>query len=245
MGGMTMAGASAQSAPSQPPCPRSGVPAATRGRQGQPGEGGTALGHTGGSGPQKQGAQRGGGCCPSPRSMVGGSRRGFPCPLPAPTTLLTHPVPTQVLQQLEARRQQVPEVEAAAVERQMEEARENIRKAEVSPPGRRLWVASRSVTPRVGDAGMGRCGGWGCSAGGASPSWQPHWGPGAMELAGLSPHPIDVPLDVDNVCVSPGQPSEGRGTAGAAAGSRAGRGHLAGRGYGGGGRGGAHRAGSG
>ncbi|NXX33826.1 FCSD1 protein, partial [Nicator chloris] len=38
----------------------------------------------------------------------------------------------EVLQQLEARRQQGPEAEAAAVERQMEEARENIRKAEVS-----------------------------------------------------------------------------------------------------------------
>ncbi|KAM9603465.1 F-BAR and double SH3 domains protein 1 isoform 1-T1 [Morphnus guianensis] len=38
----------------------------------------------------------------------------------------------EVLQRLEARRQQVPEVEAATVERQMEEARENIRKAEVS-----------------------------------------------------------------------------------------------------------------
>ncbi|NWR54803.1 FCSD1 protein, partial [Bucorvus abyssinicus] len=38
----------------------------------------------------------------------------------------------ELLQQLEARRQQVPEAEAAAVERRMEEARENIRKAEVS-----------------------------------------------------------------------------------------------------------------
>ncbi|XP_042646223.1 F-BAR and double SH3 domains protein 1 isoform X2 [Tyto alba] len=38
----------------------------------------------------------------------------------------------EVLQRLEARRQQVPEAEAAAVERRMEEARENIRKAEVS-----------------------------------------------------------------------------------------------------------------
>ncbi|XP_027523431.1 F-BAR and double SH3 domains protein 1 isoform X1 [Corapipo altera] len=38
----------------------------------------------------------------------------------------------EVLQRLEARRQQVPEGEAATVERQMEEARENIRKAEVS-----------------------------------------------------------------------------------------------------------------
>ncbi|NWS55829.1 FCSD1 protein, partial [Chunga burmeisteri] len=37
----------------------------------------------------------------------------------------------EVLQRLEARRQQVPEGEAAAVERRMEEARENIRKAEV------------------------------------------------------------------------------------------------------------------
>ncbi|CAN8189741.1 unnamed protein product [Coccothraustes coccothraustes] len=38
----------------------------------------------------------------------------------------------EVLQRLEARRQQGPEAEAAAVERQMEEVRENIRKAEVS-----------------------------------------------------------------------------------------------------------------
>ncbi|XP_055573595.1 F-BAR and double SH3 domains protein 1 [Falco cherrug] len=38
----------------------------------------------------------------------------------------------EVLQRLEARRQQVPEAEAATVERQMEEARENIRKSEVS-----------------------------------------------------------------------------------------------------------------
>ncbi|NXE93050.1 FCSD1 protein, partial [Menura novaehollandiae] len=38
----------------------------------------------------------------------------------------------EVLQRLEARRQQVPEAEAAGMERQMEEARENIRKAEVS-----------------------------------------------------------------------------------------------------------------
>ncbi|NWI03851.1 FCSD1 protein, partial [Tichodroma muraria] len=38
----------------------------------------------------------------------------------------------EALQRLEARRQQGPEAEAAAVERQMEEARENIRKAEVS-----------------------------------------------------------------------------------------------------------------
>ncbi|KAM6380119.1 F-BAR and double SH3 domains protein 1 isoform 2-T2 [Pluvialis apricaria] len=38
----------------------------------------------------------------------------------------------EVLQWLEARRQQGPEAEAAAVERRMEEARENIRKAEVS-----------------------------------------------------------------------------------------------------------------
>ncbi|NXF12458.1 FCSD1 protein, partial [Smithornis capensis] len=38
----------------------------------------------------------------------------------------------EVLQRLEVRRQQVPEGEVAAVERQMEEARENIRKAEVS-----------------------------------------------------------------------------------------------------------------
>ncbi|NXT80517.1 FCSD1 protein, partial [Zapornia atra] len=38
----------------------------------------------------------------------------------------------EVLQRLESRRQQVPEAEAAAVERLLEEARENIRKAEVS-----------------------------------------------------------------------------------------------------------------
>ncbi|NXJ02953.1 FCSD1 protein, partial [Psophia crepitans] len=44
----------------------------------------------------------------------------------------------EVLQRLEARRQQVPEAEVATVERRMEEARENIRKAEVGPPG---WEA--------------------------------------------------------------------------------------------------------
>ncbi|NXF92394.1 FCSD1 protein, partial [Eubucco bourcierii] len=38
----------------------------------------------------------------------------------------------EVLQRLEARRQQVPEAETAGVERRMEEAKENIRKAEVS-----------------------------------------------------------------------------------------------------------------
>ncbi|KAM6408392.1 F-BAR and double SH3 domains protein 1 [Rhynochetos jubatus] len=38
----------------------------------------------------------------------------------------------EVLQRLEARQHQVPEAEAAAMERRMEEARENIRKAEVS-----------------------------------------------------------------------------------------------------------------
>ncbi|XP_064886378.1 F-BAR and double SH3 domains protein 1 isoform X1 [Columba livia] len=38
----------------------------------------------------------------------------------------------EALQRLETRRQQVPEAEAAAVERRMEETRENIRKAEVS-----------------------------------------------------------------------------------------------------------------
>lgn len=60
-------------------------------------------------------------------------------------------VPVQVLQQLEARRQQVPEAEAAAVERKIEEARENIRKAEVGPSGgRRLGMVSRSVTPGLG-----------------------------------------------------------------------------------------------
>ncbi|KAM9603468.1 F-BAR and double SH3 domains protein 1 isoform 4-T4 [Morphnus guianensis] len=52
----------------------------------------------------------------------------------------------EVLQRLEARRQQVPEVEAATVERQMEEARENIRKAEVSPPGQRLWPGPAART---------------------------------------------------------------------------------------------------
>lgn len=39
----------------------------------------------------------------------------------------------QVLRRLEARRHQVPEAEVAAVERQMEEVRENIWKAEVRP----------------------------------------------------------------------------------------------------------------
>lgn len=70
-----------------------------------------------------------------------------------------------MLQRLEARRQQGLEAEAAAVERQMEEARENIRKAEVGPPGRELGVASRSVTPMVRDVGTGRGGGWDAALG--------------------------------------------------------------------------------
>lgn len=53
-----------------------------------------------------------------------------------------------MLQQLEARRQQGPGAEVVAVERQMEEARENIRKAEVGAPVREGGVALRSVTPR-------------------------------------------------------------------------------------------------
>lgn len=52
-------------------------------------------------------------------------------PQPHPTA--PRPDLPQVLQRLEARRQQVSEAEVAAVERQMEEARENIRKAEVGP----------------------------------------------------------------------------------------------------------------
>lgn len=77
---------------------------------------------------------------------------------PAPSELW---VPTQVLQRLEARRQQGLEAEAAAVERQMEEARENIRKAEVGASVRELGVALGSVTTRVGDVGAGR----GCCTG--------------------------------------------------------------------------------
>lgn len=120
----------------------------------------------------------------------------------------------QALQRLETWRQQVPEAEAAAVERQMEEARENIRKAEVGPLGRGLGVASGSVTPRVGDTWTGRGGAgneapgiqlWGCGAEDALPLW----GPGVTRLAGLSPDPAGVPLAPDNTCVSPGQPGEG------------------------------------
>ncbi|KFW86755.1 FCH and double SH3 domains protein 1, partial [Manacus vitellinus] len=92
----------------------------------------------------------------------------------------------EVLQRLEARRQQVPEGEAATVERQMEEARENIRKAEVGPP-------SGSVTPRVGDTGMGRCGGWDVVPGmcpwGCSTTVATSLGMGTMRLGLAVPHP--------------------------------------------------------
>lgn len=70
-----------------------------------------------------------------------------------------------MLQRLEARRQQGPEGEAAAVERQMEEARENIRKAEVGAPVWEFGVPLRSVTPRVGAGGTGRGGGWDAALG--------------------------------------------------------------------------------
>lgn len=104
------------------------------------------------------------------------------CPVPPLPPKSHHPtdlrVPTQVLQWLEARRQQVPEAEAATVERQMEEARENIRKAEVgsphawgglevSPPGMvtqggglqgmQRWGSSATVAPTVGTRGDGAC----------------------------------------------------------------------------------------
>lgn len=68
--------------PLPPPCPCPGVPAATSRRRGQPGEGGTALGHACGPGPQEQGTRRGGGCCAAPRG-TGGSGRAFPSPSPA------------------------------------------------------------------------------------------------------------------------------------------------------------------
>lgn len=67
----------------------------------------------------------------------GGLKEGFA--LSAPSPPISHRptdlrAPTQELQRLEAKRQQVPEAEVATVERRMEEARENIRKAEVGPP---------------------------------------------------------------------------------------------------------------
>lgn len=84
--------------------------------------------------------------CPTePQGAQGGA---FPAPpqLPPPSEAW---VPAQVLQRLEARRQQGPEAEAAAMERQMEEARENLRKAEVGPPVRELGVALEVCHPRV------------------------------------------------------------------------------------------------
>lgn len=140
-----------------------------------------------------------------PPGARGELKEGLPLPLASSHLPSKLRVPTQVLQQLEARRQQVPEAEAAAVERRVEEARENIRKAEVGPSGgRRLRVASRSVTPGLGVQG------WeGVEAGVALPPWQPCQRPGMVGLAALCPHPIGVPLGVDNVCASPGQPSEG------------------------------------
>lgn len=177
---------------------------------------------------------------------MAGEAQGGACPVRPVPPSSHHPadpwVPTQELQRLEAKRQQVPEAEVATVERRMEEARENIRKAEVGPPRQ---VALKSVTPGAGDAGMGRCGGWRCDAGDALPLWQPRWGPGATGLAGLSPQPLGVPKVLRMSLAPPGQPGEGRGTAGAAAGSRAGRGRLAGRGHGGSGQGGTGGAGSG
>lgn len=51
-----------------------------------------------------------------------------------------------MLQRLEARRQQVSEAEVAAVERQMEEVRENVRKAEVGP--KRAWGGLEVCCPQ-------------------------------------------------------------------------------------------------
>lgn len=149
-------GEAAHPDPSQPPCPRPGVPAGAGGRRGQPGEGGPALGHAGDPGRQEQGARRGGGCA-AEAVLPGGLEEGQQ-PQPHPTA--PRPDLPQVLQRLEARRQQVSEAEVAAVERQMEEARENIRKAEVGPERARGGL---EVCQHRGVLGTGDIGTWSCS----------------------------------------------------------------------------------
>uniref|UniRef100_A0A8B9P3S5 FCH and double SH3 domains 1 n=1 Tax=Apteryx owenii TaxID=8824 RepID=A0A8B9P3S5_APTOW len=64
----------------------------------------------------------------------------------------------QLLQRLEARRQQAPEAEVAAMERRMEEVRENIRKAEVDMGDVELWQHGTDLRQRQGRWEMLCCG---------------------------------------------------------------------------------------
>uniref|UniRef100_A0A8B9DKY7 FCH and double SH3 domains 1 n=1 Tax=Anser cygnoides TaxID=8845 RepID=A0A8B9DKY7_ANSCY len=89
----------------------------------------------------------------------------------------------EVLQRLEARRQQVSEAEAAAVERQMEEVRENIRKAEV---GKAKAEARLALLRAVGldvDAWLAGA----VRAGEEHPRTPSSTRPGEEEPAGLDP----------------------------------------------------------
>uniref|UniRef100_A0A8B9CWT7 FCH and double SH3 domains 1 n=1 Tax=Anser brachyrhynchus TaxID=132585 RepID=A0A8B9CWT7_9AVES len=93
----------------------------------------------------------------------------------------------EVLQRLEARRQQVSEAEAAAVERQMEEVRENIRKAEV---GKAKAEARLALLRAVGldvDAWLAGA----VRAGEEHPRTPSSTRPGEEEPAGLDPAEFD------------------------------------------------------
>lgn len=156
--------------PLSPPCPCPGVPAATSRRWGQPGEGGAALGHAGGPGPQEQGTQRGGGCCPAPR-RAGGLREGLFQPLTSCYHSLSRGCPPRCCSGWRPG--------GSRGRRWKRRPWSGRWKKPGKTSGRRRWVPQSGglgwlrglSTPRVGHAGTGRGGGqdaalgvwcWGC-----------------------------------------------------------------------------------
>ncbi|KAI6076989.1 F-BAR and double SH3 domains protein 1 isoform X2 [Aix galericulata] len=93
----------------------------------------------------------------------------------------------EVLQRLEARRQQVSEAEVAAVERQMEEARENIRKAEVGKAKAEARLALLRAAGLDVDAWLAGA----VRAGEEHPRTPSSTRPGEEEPAGLDPAEFD------------------------------------------------------
>nr|XP_038042524.1 LOW QUALITY PROTEIN: F-BAR and double SH3 domains protein 1 [Anas platyrhynchos] len=93
----------------------------------------------------------------------------------------------EVLQRLEARRQQVSEAEVAAVERQMEEARENIRKAEVGKAKAEARLALLRAAGLDVDAWLAGA----VRAGEEHPRTPSSTRPGEEEPAGLDPTEFD------------------------------------------------------
>ncbi|NWI67573.1 FCSD2 protein, partial [Todus mexicanus] len=116
----------------------------------------------------------------------------------------------EVLQRLEAKRQQVPEAEAAALERRMEEARENIRKAEVGPPRQEAQGGFEICHPQAGRDRDGEMLRWGCGVGDSQIHRLLGIGRG-LERSSTSHHFIPCPLQgcqADELSITQGEELE-------------------------------------